>query len=221
MPWPSPADLGTIQGLINSRAGEQLTMLGPGKGKVNVGLRAGAVDLARQIVDAYGAAVDVTVGLFSYPGGVLVNNACAIPWTLADHPGLRATVEMASSRIVSGTTFDPTVRIADVGTGTLTLQTSSSLQVYLFLPGGAKPVGAFELTVAGGGRSVYVEPGKSITLPGYGGTASCDLSLGYALRPGRYQARALVDFAPGPEGGNGPLVFWGDPFDVEVVPPTS
>jgi hypothetical protein len=221
MPWPSPADLGTIQGLINSRAGDQLTQIGPGKGKVNVGLRPGAVDLARQIVDAYGAAVDVTVGFFSYPGGVLVNNACAIPSTLADHPGLRATVEIATPKIVSGTTFDPTVRITDIGTSTLTLQTSSSLQVYLFLPGGAKPVGALELAVAGEGRTVSVEPGKSITVPGYGGTASCDLSLGYALRPGSYQARALVDFAPSPEGGNGPLVFWGDPLGVEVVPPTS
>ncbi len=218
LPWPSSADLGTIRGLIISRAGDELTSIGFGGGTVIVGLRAGAVDLAKQIVDAYGAAVEVTVGFFRYPSGALVDGACAVPGTLSDNAALRATVEMASLRITSGTTFDPTVRITDIGTASVTVQTSNSLEVYLFRPGGTKPVGAFDLGVAGMGLETSVEPAKSITIPGYGGTASCDISLGYTLAPGPYQARALVDFAIGPEGGNGPHVFWSDPLDVEIVP---
>ena len=221
IPWPSPADLGTIRGVINSRAGDQLSMIGLGKGTVVVGLRAGASGLAKQIVDAYGDAVDVTVGFFSYPGNALINNGCAIPWKLVEPRGLRASVEMASPAIESGTTFDATVRISNVDTRTITVQTSSSLQVYLFPPGGTQPVGAFDLSVAGEGRTMSVEPGTSVTLPGYGGTASCDLSLGYALRAGSYDARALVDFALGPEGGNGPIIFWSDPLAVEVVAPRT
>ena len=54
--WPSPADVATIQGVIYSRATDELTSIGPANGTVKVGLRARAADLAREIVDAYGPA---------------------------------------------------------------------------------------------------------------------------------------------------------------------
>ena len=217
MPWPSSADLETIRGLISSRAGDELSSIALGSGTVIVGLRADAVDLARQIVDAYGDAVVVTVGFFRYPNGPLVSGACSVPRTLADPPALRAGVEMANPRIASGATFNPTVRIANISPGSVRLDTSSSLQVFLFRPGGRKPVGTSDIIAVGTGLETSVESGKSITIPGDGGTASCDRSLGYVLPPGPYQVRALVDFAIGLQGGNGPPVFWSDALDVQIV----
>ena len=124
---------------------------------------------------------------------------------------------MSSRQIESGASFDATIRISNVGSTPFVLDTSSRLEVHLFLPGGTKPVGAFELAVAGTGLGRTIGPGASTAIPGYGGTASCDGSRGYALPAGPYQARALVDFTRGLEGGHGPLVFWSDALDVEVV----
>jgi hypothetical protein len=216
-PWPSAADLETIREVIESRAAGQLSSIGIGNGTVDVVLRASAVGLAKEIVDAYGDAVHVTVGFFSYPSSAAVGGSCPVQGTFANHPALRASVEMATSRIATGATFDATVRIKNVGATTVKLDTSSGLQVYLIQPGDTSPIGTFDGGSAGTGLLATVEPGTSTTIPGNGGTASCDISLGYVLPAGPYQARALVDFAIGPDGGNGPLVFWSDALDVEIV----
>jgi hypothetical protein len=217
IPWPSSTDLETIRAVINSRAEGELSSLGLGNGTVDVGLRADAGDLAKQIVDAYGDRVIVTVGFFGYPDPAPVSNACPIAGILADPGSLRATLEMAGTQIASGATFAPTIRIATVGSARVALETSSGLQTYLFQPGDTRPIGTIDLASVGTGLETSVEPGRSVTIPGSGGTASCDIALGYTLPPGPYQARALVDFAPGPEGGRGPLVFWSDPADVQIV----
>ena len=60
-------------------------------------------------------------------------------------------------------------------------------------------------------------PAESILLPGFGGTASCDLALGYTLPPGAYEARALVDFVRDPE--DEVVFFWSEPSTVEIVNP--
>jgi hypothetical protein len=216
-PWPSAADLETMREVIESRAAGQLSSIGIGNGTVDVVLRAGAVGLAKEIVDAYGDAVHVTVGFFSYPSSAAVGGSCPVQGTFANHPALQASVEMATLRIATGATFDATVRIKNIGAQTVRLDTSSGLQVYLFQPGGTKPSGTSDGGSAGTGLLATVEPGTSTTIPGYGGAASCDFSLGYVLPAGPYQARALVDFAIGPDGGNGPLVFWSDALDVEIV----
>jgi hypothetical protein len=216
-PWPSAADLETIREVIESRAAGQLSSIGIGNGTVEVWLRASAVGLAKEIVDAYGDAVHVTVGFFSYPSEGVAGGACPVQGTFAVHPALRASVEMATAQIPTGATFDATVRIENLGATTVKLDTSSGLQVYLFQPGGTRPIGTSDGGSVGTGLLATVEPGTSITIPGNGGTASCDLTLGYTLPAGPYRARALVDYAIGPEGGNGPLVFWSDALDVEIV----
>jgi hypothetical protein len=216
-PWPSAADLETIREIIESRAAGQLSSIGIGNGTVDVVLRASAASLAKEIVDAYGGAVHVTVGFFSYPSSAAVGGTCPVQGTFANHPALRASVEMSTLRIATGATFDAAVRINNIGAQTVRLDTSSGLQVYLFQPGGTRPIGTSDGGSAGTGLLATVEPGTATTIPGYGGAASCDLSLGYTLPAGPYQARALVDYAIGPEGGNGPQVFWSDALDVEIV----
>jgi hypothetical protein len=218
VPWPSSADVNTIRGIINSRAGDELSSIGIGDGTVDIELRAGAGDLARQIVDAYGDLVHVTLGFFRYPSGALVADACAVPWTFANPGSLRAIIETANPQITSGATFHSTIRITNFGGPWVRLETSSSLQVYLFPPGDTKPVGTFDLVALGTGLWISMDSGRSVTIPGDGGTASCDISLGYTLPPGPYEARALVDFAQGPADGQGPLVFWSDAFGVQIVP---
>jgi hypothetical protein len=216
-PWPSAADLETIREVIESRATGQLSSIGIGNRTVDVVLRASAVGLAKEIVDAYGDAVHVTVGFFSYPSSEVAGGACPVQGTFAVHPALRASLQMATPRIPAGATLDSTVRIANIGATPVRLDTSSGLRVYLFQAGGTTPVGTSDGGSAGTGLLATVEPGTSITIPGDGGTASCDLTLGYTLAAGPYQARSLVDYAIGPEGGNGPLVFWSDALDVEIV----
>lgn len=157
-------------------------------------------------------------GFSPVPGSTTPTSDCASYGTFAKSPAFRATVEVPATRIASGTTFQASVTITNTSPSAANLETSSSLEVYLFRPGEAMPIGWFDRASVGTGLSTLLEPGKSITVPAQGGTASCDLSVGHTLQPGQYQARSLVDFAAGPDGGNGPFVFWSNPLKVEIVP---
>jgi len=62
-----------------------------------------------------------------------------------------------------------------------------------------------------------LDPGEAVDLEASGGTASCDLALGYVLPAGTYEARALVDYQEPVTFES--RAFWSEPTLIEVVAP--
>lgn len=212
-PWPAATSLATIQQLIEQRAGILLTSVGQGRNVVEVSLRSGGAARAREILDAYGPAVHIQVGFLEFPSGKLMGQPCAPTWHIVARTDVRATLELASTRIVSGDWFRATVRLTTLAGRTIALDSGQPLIVYLFRPGSMTPVGSYEGAIAGTGLTTLVMPSQPASIAALGSTASCVEDLGYALPPGSYEARALVE--------DGTLenssTFWSDPLAVEVV----
>jgi hypothetical protein len=202
---------------VQRMAGDHGLMLGEGaNGVIVVGLRANAEAIAREIVDKYGNAVEVTVGMFPYPPPETAPRGCQTGPVIADHRPL-ATVLAAQATVRGGEFFTGTLRITNAGAAPFELDTSGGFSVFLFQAGEAVPIGIGEGAIAGVGFGKTLAPGEAVELPAGGGTASCDLGLGYVLPAGVYQARALVDYRD-------PVAiearaFWSDPTTIQVVDP--
>jgi hypothetical protein len=215
MPFPPHQDLTSIRAEIEARAAGEFTSIGNGATTVMVGLRARAECLARQIVAAYGPSVEVTVGLLPFPPRPQAKRGCQVGGPFGAVPLLQATLEVPS-QVERGEWFKGNVRFANVGPAPISLVTSSSFTVYLFPLGNQVAIGTSEGGSMGTGLAMSLAPGQTEKVKAFGGTASCDLALGYALPVGQYRARALIDYSP-PDGAI--HYFWSDPTPVEIIAP--
>ncbi len=215
----SPAALTPEQILaeIDPLMGESGLSLGEGANRViSVGLRANAEDVARELVARYGAAIQVSVGNFPFPPPGAPQRACDwTPQVAADHEPLVGTLGIEPA-VVGGEFFRGKLRLTNDGLGSYPLETSSNFSMFLFRPGELLPIGSPEGGSMGTGYSKLLGRGETVEFDAAGGTASCDLSLGYVLPAGTYEARALVDFQDATfELGH----FWSEPTTIEVVDP--
>jgi hypothetical protein len=108
--------------------------------------------------------------------------------------------------------FPAKVKLTNTGSTTLTIDTGQPLSLSLFGPNGTL-VGASPGAIAGTGLRLKLLPGAAHAIEAAGGTASCDLRLGYELPDGPYVARAAVEI----DGASGPGYFWSDPVSIELV----
>jgi hypothetical protein len=106
------------------------------------------------------------------------------------------------------------VQLTNTGTSTVAVSTGEPVEIYLFHAGGSTPVGFSPGGSAGGGLGRTLKPGASMQIEAGGGTASCDLAIGYELPDGPYIARAAVEL----EQPTGPGYFWSKPLMVELGP---
>ena len=192
------ADLLKIQQEIVGLARPFLQSAGSGgaTGVIDVALRANGEAMARQIVERYGDAVHLTVGLLSYPDRTrpdgLTTCGPAMATLRVDTP-LRATLILESSTVSSGADFKAKVRVANRGAKDFDFQSGSPATALAFAPGGSEAIGTFTGGIGGVGAGQVLGPLDAIDIDVLGGTASCDPALGYALPPGLYGARAVVD----------------------------
>lgn len=207
-----------IRAAVEPLLGKGVIAVGEGANRViRITLLANAEAIARELNGRYGAAVALTVGNFPYPPPDAPQRACVQrPETVADHRPLLGTLAVDGT-VVAGAFFKGKLRFRNAGTTPYQLETSSGFSVYLFLPGETLPIGSSEGAIAGTGFSKLLDPGAAVDLGTAGGTASCDLALGYVLPEGTYQARAFVDY-------NEPETFelhffWSEPTLIEVVSP--
>jgi len=216
--WPPLFDLAAIRAEIENRHLPDMLMIGDGANVVSIGLRARAECVARSIVLAYGPRVEVSVGLFPFPPRAQADRSCPLGnWPFGSVPFLRSTISL-DDRIVQGEFFKGSVRFTNGGLGPISLDSSSTFPIYLFHRDAVEPIGASEGGSIGTGLTLQMAPGQSQNVKAYGGTASCDLTLGYMLPIGQYQARAFIDFVP---SDGGVRQFWSDPLAVEVVAPPT
>ena len=191
------ADLLAIQQEIVDLARPFLVSAGSGAtGVIEVGLRANGEDMARQIVERYGDAVHVTVGLLSYPDRTRADGltTCTpVMATLRVDTPLRGTLALETSTVWSGADFNAKVRVANRGAKDFDFQSGSPATALVFAPGGSEAIGTFTGGIGGVGLGQVLRPLESIDIDVLGGTASCDPALGYALPPGLYEVRAVID----------------------------
>jgi hypothetical protein len=217
-PVPSP-DLGAIRDTIFADYKPELLGVGIGRNDVAVQLVATATRQADEILARYGPIVQVSVGFFPYPRpAVLPRNACAgFPgWPIVDPGPIRATLELASTQLSHVASFSAKVRVTNTGRSPVTISTGEPLEVYLYRPRETAPIGASPAAVGGVGLGPTLKPGQSFDIEAGGGTASCDLALGYELPDGPYIARAAVEL----DQPSAPGYFWSQPLPVELGPGT-
>jgi len=192
------ADLLTLQQEIVALAGPFLLYAGSGgaAGVIEVGLRANGEDMARQLVERYGDAVQVTVGMLSYPDRTRpdgLTTCSPTMGTLRQDAPLRAGLVLKSSTVASGGDFAATATVTNLGIADFDFQSGSPATALVYAAGGVDAIGGYTGGIAGVGLGKVLGPLESIDVDVVGGTASCDPALGYALPPGRYEVRAVID----------------------------
>jgi hypothetical protein len=215
---PSGATPEEIRAAIEPFLGRGVISVGEGANRViGIGLTAKSEALARELNDKYGAAVELTVGLFPYPPPERPQRACVqMRQTVADHRPLVGGVAIDRT-VVAGEFFRGKLRLRNAGNAPYQLETSSTFAIYLFRPGDSMPIGSPEGGSVGTGFGTVLAAGQAVDLDAAGGTASCDLALGYVLPAGTYEARALVDYSD-PQTLE-PRYFWTEATVIDVVNP--
>jgi hypothetical protein len=210
-----------IRSEVGALAGGLANRLGVGPGYVSVELRADGESLAATILERYGAAVRIKVGLFAYPAPDLAPFDCGAWLTRPRGAGsLVAHVALRSSTVRSGRNFFGTVRIKNVGGESYDLTYSSLQSAGVFRPGTYELVGVYQGPGEGYEFRERLSPNESASASLLGGTASCDVSLGYSVAPGTYDVRAIVERLEPPLGTGGTSRVWflSRPTPITVTP---
>ena len=208
------ATLAEVRADIESRYADQLTAIGDGANQIVLQLKPTATAAAAEIVGRYGSAVQVSLGFFPYPPPSSPPDGCLWAASPTVKPGtLKAVIELPSVRISHTLGFGAKVRVTNTGTKTVSFDSGQPLAIYLLESDGSTVVGGSPLPVAGTGLGLKILPGASHEIDAVGGTASCDLRLGYELPDGPYVARAAVEI----DGASGAGFFWSDPLAIQLV----
>ena len=170
-------------------------------------LRADQGPLAGQLIAEFGSRIHLTLGNFAYPLDPLTARDLCRPFSPAQSTvaGLRATVKLAVPSVVSGADFSATVTVTNVGTDKIVVDGADPLTAVILRHETAEVVAAYDGFIGGTGIVLNLEPGASHAISVYGGTASCNPALGYALPPGTYDVVVVV-LGPTVSGGGPELM---------------
>lgn len=168
---------------------------GPGGGafRVHVDLAAYAEEAARRLVERYGDAVEVRVGVLGYPvdlgeGRLAPRASQELP--LDDTVGIHSVWPLV---VRSGYDLDSELLITNHGPSSLVVESWGKEIGRVLDPARGEVVGGFS-----GGHPLPLvrftaSPGESVTVPLIVGTASYRRSLGYAVPPGEWAVEVVLD----------------------------
>jgi hypothetical protein len=168
--------------------------IGDGPDHVSVDMRADGEALAAELWARYGDAVGLRVGTAPYPppDPPTVATACDIGEIVEWPAGVAATLEVDDDVIASGKDTGGRATIVNDSAERFTADLGETEVGYVFEEGGTTPVGVYTRGMAGPvGVGADLAPGEQISVNVVVGTASCDISRGYALPPGTYDVRAV------------------------------
>ncbi len=187
--------------------GGPVTGVGRGASAVNVTLEADGEALAAELVEMYGAAVEVSVGLFPYPmpaelaASLEVADACAAGIAgPTDMNGLVAEPRLDSGTLAAGDGTEGRVVFTNTGAGDVSFETGDPLVGVVVRPGTTEIVGTYSGDIAGVGAGGVLAPRETLEVGLLVGTTSCIPAHGYVLPPGEYEVvvTAIVDYSQSP-----------------------
>jgi len=164
--------------------------------RVDAQLRADQSALADSLIHEFGNRVSVRLGNFPHPdrGTGMVTDVCVDHLAGAKESvnSLTATVRLASLTVAPGADFRATVTVKNVGNEPRVAESEQPLTAVVLRPGTDELLATYEAGIAGTGLGLNLAPGAGSSIDVYGGTASCDPELGWALPRGNYQVVVLV-----------------------------
>lgn len=187
---------------------------------VTLNLRADGEPVAARLHQRYGDALGIRVGVKSYPSGEATGAACTAERVAGSAPpGLSLRLELTTPRVGAGHNGTGRLVMRNTGSKALEVNTDSSTTGIVTRPGDPTVVGVFTGGSIGTGLHATLESGESLRPVGVGfGTASC-LAGGYALPPGGYEVRAVIQLFGDERGGERDITrLLSPPVPVEVVP---
>ncbi len=205
----SKKDLDAIQADVEWRVftDPRRMMKGVGSGITSIGidLSAQGEDLAAQLWEQYGDALDITVGAFPYPPSrarLIARSIdakhppsdCRIgeplpPTKETAIPGLKLRVVLDQPSVPSGADFKAKLVARNTGSTRIhRVIEGHPLTAMIVRPVTRDVVGVHYSPIIGGTvfAAFQLAPGERQEFAVVGGTESCDLRLGYAVPPGQY-----------------------------------
>ncbi|HEX5590799.1 MAG TPA: hypothetical protein VFX65_10965, partial [Candidatus Limnocylindrales bacterium] len=187
------AQLEQIQETLSVTYRDKLRSVGRGAGVIHLALRADGEAEAAEVLAAYGELVEIIVGALPYPDPFDVAASCSLPDPILAATPFSVTATIDPSTVRSGRDFGGSVTVTNTGSAPATLDSGQPATAIVFRAGSNRAVGVYTGAIAGTGYGGTLAPGESLVFDVLGGTASCDPALGYALPPGSYDVRVIVD----------------------------
>ena len=196
-PWPA-GHLERIREEIMESTRGSINEIGQGKGILDIGLWADQVELAASLHQRYGEAVVITVGYFPYPD--IESGRAAAVASNQEPADLAALPHEVSLTLEEGIE----IRSGSHVSSQLTIRNESTLDLVAgkLLPSVVDPttgrvVGGYEGAITLELRRYHVPAGASQAIPVLIGTASTRPELGYAVPPGPWAIRMLLQLGDG------------------------
>ena len=181
----SEADRNMIQATLLAELDGRFTSLGSGatSGAVTVGLNPTEETLAAELVERYGAAVDVSVGALAYPldDAEVVCGPTLEP-SLID--GLKVSVLNAASPAATTPAGTVAITVRLTNTGDQTIHFSSGHPSTAITDAEGAPLTSDMRSVASVGIGITLDPGAHQDFDVDVALSSCDPSLGYLVPAG-------------------------------------
>ena len=170
-----------------------------------ISLRADQLKLAQLFLQRYGKRVRIRLGNFAYPSAP--NDATkgpvdcgTVPASAPASSALRWSTRPSVLTVNSGADFAAIVSVANPGSVPVAYRAGNSITGVISRRGERTIVATFDGSSDGAGsaagsatRTGQLLRGQSTRIVGLASTASCARKLGWALPPGAYDVRFIVD----------------------------
>jgi hypothetical protein len=180
-----------VQRLATTTEKGAFTSWGIGRGRLNVSVRSGRQDLAQQLLESFGDAVELRVGFLRYPDPALSDTDSPRRSTPVLEQLLLLPPEVTVSiddglEVRSGEHLRSTLHVANDGSDEITIMTNGNITARIVDPKTGDVVGAYEFAQTAMGRPFRVPPHGSVDVPLLVGSASTKARLGYSVPPGHW-----------------------------------
>lgn len=177
-------------------SGRYLSVGRGSSGVVDIAVRANEVELARELDERYGDAVNLRVGALAYPIES-AENVCIGPPAERSLDGLAIEVVAPSEPVVPDEWSSLALTVTLTNVGSEPIQFSSGASRGLVLSDDGSVVNADVLERAAVEEWIDLAPGASTDLPLTVSAVSCNPELGYRLPPGEYEVVGVIPHLDG------------------------